>query len=144
MERRAIVIQGTVQGVGFRPFVFGLASRLGIGGSVRNQTGGVTIEAEGESASLDQFLSQLINQPPRLARIDDWSYSSQVPRGDRSFRIDASGRESVGAIVITPDAATCDECVAELFDPSDRRYRYAFLNCTNCGPRLTIVLGAAL
>jgi hydrogenase maturation protein HypF len=142
MERRAIAIQGTVQGVGFRPFVYGLACDLKLGGFVRNQTGGVTIEVEGDGPSLDQFVSRLIAHPPPLARIETWTCDPQAPRGDQRFRIEPSDRAPLGPIVITPDAATCDACLTELFDPGDRRYRYPFLNCTNCGPRLTIVTGA--
>lgn len=142
MERRAIAIQGTVQGVGFRPFVFGLASRLNLRGFVHNSTGGVRIEVEGESPRLDQFLSDLTTDPPPLARIDDLVWERRPTRGESEFRIEHSVVEAAGPVVISPDVATCDACLAELFDPSDRRYRYPFLNCTNCGPRLTIVLGA--
>ncbi len=139
MERRAIAIQGTVQGVGFRPFVFGLACRLNLRGFVHNSTGGVRIEVEGESPRLDQFLSDLTTNPPPLARIDDLVWERRPPLGESDFRIETSAIEPGGPIVISPDVATCDACLAELFDPSDRRYRYPFLNCTNCGPRLTIV-----
>src|SRR5580704_8371778 len=142
MERRSIAIQGTVQGVGFRPFVYGLASDLRLGGFVKNETGGVKIEVEGDARSLDQFLCRLIENPPPLAHIDQWTCQPQPPCGDRWFRIDQSDRATLGCVVITPDAATCDACLAELFDPDDRRYRYPFLNCTNCGPRLTLVTGA--
>jgi len=142
MERRAIAIQGTVQGVGFRPFVYGLACQLRLGGFVKNQISGVCIEVEGEIGPLDQFLAQLVSRLPPLARIDEISWGTQPPRGDRIFRIESSGQGVSGQILIAPDAATCDDCLAELFDPRDRRYRYPFLNCTNCGPRLTIVTGA--
>lgn len=139
MERRAIAIQGTVQGVGFRPYVFGLAASLDLGGFVQNGTGGVKIEVEGESASLDQFVSRVIANPPPLALIERWSCADRKPRGERKFRIEASDLDRPGEIAVTPDAATCEDCLAELFNPRDRRYRYPFLNCTNCGPRLTIV-----
>jgi hydrogenase maturation protein HypF len=139
MERRAIAIQGTVQGVGFRPYVFGLASSLDLGGFVRNGTGGVRIEVEGERSSLDQFVSRVIANPPPLALIERWSCSDRQPTGERKFRIETSDVAQAGEIAVAPDAATCEDCLAELFDPSDRRYRYPFLNCTNCGPRLTIV-----
>ncbi|HEY2587413.1 MAG TPA: carbamoyltransferase HypF, partial [Tepidisphaeraceae bacterium] len=142
MERRAIAIHGTVQGVGFRPFVFGLASSLDLGGFVRNGVGGLRIEVEGEPPALDQFVSRVVGQPPPLARIEQWTCDARKPRGEREFRIEPSECESKGEIVVSPDAATCDQCLAELFDPHDRRYRYPFLNCTNCGPRLTIVRGA--
>jgi hydrogenase maturation protein HypF len=142
MERRAIAIHGTVQGVGFRPFVFGLASSLDLGGFVKNGVGGVRIEVEGERPALDEFVSRVLGQPPPLARIERWSCDARRPRGERRFRIEPSECDSTGEIVVSPDAATCDACVVELFDPNDRRYRYPFLNCTNCGPRLTIVRGA--
>jgi len=142
MERRAIAIRGTVQGVGFRPFVYSLASRLDLHGFVRNQTSGVEIEVEGESSALDQFLSRLKADPPPLAHIDALSWQRQAPRGEKSFRIEASESDAGGAVVVSPDQATCADCLAELFDPNDRRYRYPFLNCTNCGPRLTIIQGA--
>ncbi len=141
MERRAISIQGTVQGVGFRPFVYALANSLRLGGFVRNHTGGVEIQVEGEASSLEQFMQRLLRDPPPLARIVEWSSSDRPVRGERLFRIEES-ESTGGPIVITPDAATCDACLAELFDPQNRRYRYPFLNCTRCGPRLTIVTGA--
>jgi hydrogenase maturation protein HypF len=135
MDRRAIAISGIVQGVGFRPFVYGLASRLRLYGFIKNLTGGVLIEVEGEQHSLDRFLAELTTRPPPLARIDELQWSPRPPRGDLAFRIEASEVDTEGAIFISPDVATCDDCVAELFDPRDRRYRYPFLNCTNCGPR---------
>jgi len=142
MQRRVISIHGTVQGVGFRPFVYTLASRLNLAGFVKNHGGSVTIEVEGESRPLDDFLSKLVSQAPPLARIDGLTWRPTSPVGERQFSIVASDDHSVGAIVIAPDTATCEDCLAELFDPADRRYRYSFNNCTNCGPRLTIVTGA--
>jgi hydrogenase maturation protein HypF len=142
MERRAIAIRGTVQGVGFRPFVYGLAARLDLGGFVQNQNGAVCIEVEGESAPLDQFLDRLVSSPPPLARIDGVTWQPRAPLGDRRFRIASSDRGSSDPITVAADAATCDACRFELFDPTDRRYKYPFINCTNCGPRLTIVTGA--
>jgi hydrogenase maturation protein HypF len=141
-ERRAIAVAGIVQGVGFRPFVHGLASRLGLHGFVRNETGGVWIEIEGEEQSLDDFLNELSSAPPPLARIDQVSWEPRTPRGEEQFRIETSATTSAGPIFVSPDIATCDDCLAELLDPHDRRYLYPFLNCTNCGPRLTIVTGA--
>jgi hydrogenase maturation protein HypF len=142
MERRAIVVQGVVQGVGFRPFVYGLASRLDLGGFVKNRSGGVVIEVEGDSQSLNSFLSVIRERPPRLARIDGITWKRRPPLGDREFRIESSDHESAAGIYVSPDVAVCDDCLRELFDPADRRHRYPFLNCTNCGPRLTIVKGA--
>jgi hydrogenase maturation protein HypF len=142
MERRAIAIRGTVQGVGFRPFVYGLANQLDLRGFVRNGTGGVQIEVEGEGESLDQFLSQLTNKPPALARIEEVSWQRLAAQGERIFRIERSNSDGGGLVVMSPDVATCEACLAELFDPADRHYRYPFLNCTNCGPRLTVVVAA--
>jgi hydrogenase maturation protein HypF len=142
MERRTILVRGLVQGVGFRPFVYNLAVRLHLVGSVRNQTGVVRIEVEGEPAVLDRFLAELTDRPPPLAHIDSLTWESQPARGDREFRIEPSASEGAGQVVISPDVATCPECLAELLDPADRRFGYPFLNCTNCGPRLTIITGA--
>ncbi|HWE01623.1 MAG TPA: carbamoyltransferase HypF [Tepidisphaeraceae bacterium] len=142
MERRSIAIHGTVQGVGFRPFVYNLAAAFDLGGFVRNYTGGVTIEVEGESQTLDQFIRAIVSNPPPLAHIERWSCEQQPPKGDRHFHIAHSAIEPDAPIVIAADSATCELCLAELLDPRDRRYRYPFLNCTNCGPRLSIVTGA--
>jgi hydrogenase maturation protein HypF len=142
VERRAIAIEGTVQGVGFRPFVHRLATRLRLGGFVKNYSGIVQIEVEGESAPVEQFLSDVVKKAPRLARIELVKWDRMTPRGERGFRIEESNRGFAGSLAISPDVATCEDCLRELFDPKDRRYRYSFLNCTNCGPRLTIVTGA--
>jgi hydrogenase maturation protein HypF len=141
-ERRAIVIRGIVQGVGFRPFVYNLAERLGLRGSVRNQTGTVRIEVEGDPPSLECFLAELAGKPPPLAVIEHLSWETQPPQGDDRFRIEASDADPSSPVFISPDVATCPECRRELFDPADRRHGYPFLNCTNCGPRLTIITGA--
>jgi hydrogenase maturation protein HypF len=142
MERRAITVEGLVQGVGFRPFVYALASRLGLRGFVKNRSGCVLIEVEGGRTDLDRFIRELLVSAPPLARIDALSSQQQAVRGDDGFRIEASDHVAESPIFISPDVATCQDCLAELFDPSDRHYRYPFLNCTNCGPRLTIIRGA--
>jgi hydrogenase maturation protein HypF len=142
MERRAIEVRGTVQGVGFRPFVYALAARHGLGGFVRNCAGAVVIEVEGEPPALDRFLAELADRPPPLARVESLSWGRRPPRGDRAFRIRPSAAGGGGSVFVSPDVATCPECLAELFDPADRRSGYPFLNCTSCGPRLTIVTGA--
>jgi hydrogenase maturation protein HypF len=141
MERRAIAVFGTVQGVGFRPFVHELASRLALDGFVKNQAGGVRIEVEGETEPLDQFLEQLTKSPPPLARIDEISWERRSPRGGEGFEI-RSSEAGAGPVAISPDVAVCELCLAEMFDPANRRYRYPFINCTHCGPRLTIVCSA--
>jgi hydrogenase maturation protein HypF len=142
MERRAIVIRGIVQGVGFRPFVYNLAARLHLGGFVRNQAGAVQIEVEGAPPALDRFLGELADRPPPLAQIEHLSWESCPAQGDDEFRIETSTADAATPVFISPDVATCPDCRAELFDPANRRHRYPFLNCTNCGPRLTIITGA--
>jgi hydrogenase maturation protein HypF len=142
VERRSIAIRGIVQGVGFRPFVYGLASRLNLRGFVKNRTGDVLIEVEGDSSALNCFLQDLCSGLPPLAHIDCLSWATLIPLGESAFRIEPSEADTSGQIFISPDVATCDDCLKELFDSKDRRYRYPFINCTNCGPRLTIVTGA--
>jgi hydrogenase maturation protein HypF len=142
MERRTFVVRGIVQGVGFRPFVYNLAARLRLGGFVRNQTGGVLIEVEGEAPALDRFGAELAGRPPPLALIEHVAWERRPPRGDAEFRIEASEADADGPVFISPDVRTCPACLAELFDPADRRHGYPFLNCTDCGPRLTVVTGA--
>jgi len=136
--RRRLRVRGQVQGVGFRPFVYRIAIDCGVSGWVRNDAQGVEIEAEGACDSLREFERRLQQEAPRLARIVSVEAAERQVTGDREpFRIIASGGGAGGAHV-TPDTAVCPECVAELFNPADRRWRYAFINCTNCGPRYTI------
>ncbi len=142
MERRAIVIRGIVQGVGFRPFVYNLATRLRLRGFVRNRAGIVQIEVEGEPPALDHFLGELSDRPPPLAQIERLSWKRRPPQGEAEFRIERSTADAASPVFVSPDVATCPDCLAELFDPADRRFGYPFLNCTNCGPRLTIIAGA--
>lgn len=141
MERRTIEIHGIVQSVGFRPYVHRLATDLRLGGFVQNQAGSLLIEIEGRSDALDRFCSEVQERPPPLARIEKFSWSPRPIRGERRFEIRPSDG-GASQIFISPDVAVCRDCLAELFDPSNRRYRYPFINCTNCGPRLTIVTGA--
>ena len=138
LQRRAIRICGQVQGVGFRPFVYRLATRHGLSGFVRNDGAGVEIEVQGPAMSLDGFLADL-RQPPTLARIDALTSDGLPPRPstETAFVIAATGGGAMTADV-TPDTAICANCLAELFDPQNRRYRYPFINCTDCGPRYTI------
>lgn len=142
MERRAITVRGIVQGVGFRPFVHGLAARAKLTGFVQNRLDGVRIEIEGNQESLDRFLAELTESAPPLAHIDAIIWERMPLRRDDAFRILPSEGGGPEAIFLAPDAATCAECLTELLDPANRRYRYPFLNCTRCGPRLTIVTGA--
>jgi hydrogenase maturation protein HypF len=137
-ERRRFEVTGIVQGVGFRPFVFGLAQRSGLAGFVLNDGRGVLIEAEGPADALDAFTRALSDQAPALARVDSVRAELLAPLGGSAFTIEASVAAGRSAL-IPPDVATCDDCLRELFDPADRRYRHPFVNCTQCGPRFTIV-----
>jgi len=138
LQRRRFYISGVVQGVGFRPFVFGLARVHGIVGFARNDGQGVVVEAEGTPVALDDFAAALSADAPPLARVESVAAIALPPTSDREFVIapsEATGRRAL----IPPDVATCGDCLRELFDPADRRYRYPFINCTQCGPRFTIV-----
>jgi len=140
MQRGAkIHITGIVQGVGFRPFVYGLANRYQLNGWVRNTSAGVDIEVDGEQDVLDAFVKSLRDEAPSLSQIDDLIASFQDPNGFRSFDIVHSKAVEGAFQPISPDVSICPDCLRELFDPSDRRYRYPFINCTNCGPRFTII-----
>jgi hydrogenase maturation protein HypF len=132
-----IRISGTVQGVGFRPWVFRIARAAGVGGRVRNDSSGVTIDTFGDAAAVARFLEAL-RLPPPAAHIDTIDVAEIAPEPATAFEIVPSDRSRERHVSIPPDLAVCDDCVAEIFDPSDRRYRYAFTNCTNCGPRFTI------
>jgi hydrogenase maturation protein HypF len=139
--RGRIRVRGQVQGVGFRPFVYRLATELQLSGWVRNDAEGVEIEVQGAGAKVVQLLKRLQTEAPRLARVDRVEYQPQPLRqGEAGFVIEASGGGRA-ATAITPDTATCPECLAELFDPRDRRHRHPFINCTQCGPRYTLTRG---
>ncbi|MDQ5818792.1 MAG: carbamoyltransferase HypF [Actinomycetota bacterium] len=137
-ERREISVRGIVQGVGFRPFIYALAQRHGLIGLVRNDAEGVHIEAEGPPEELELFLQDIREKAPPLAVVEAVSWRPLAVLKERDFRIEESREGIQRRALISPDVATCSECVAELFDPADRRYRYPFTNCTNCGPRFTI------
>lgn len=139
-ERREVVVRGIVQGVGFRPHVYLLAQRFGLAGWVRNEAEGVRIAVEGRPEALDLFLTALTDEAPPLARVDGVHWTPRPPQHDTAFTIELSRRGVERNALIAPDVATCEACRQELFDPSDRRYRYPFINCTNCGPRFTITL----
>jgi hydrogenase maturation protein HypF len=132
-------IEGTVQGVGFRPYVHRLASELHLGGSVGNDERGVVVEIEGEPDDVAAFLARLPDEAPPLAHVERVLVHDVPATGDARFTIVPSARHGAPAANVVPDAATCADCLAELFDPGDRRHRYPFINCTNCGPRFTIV-----
>jgi hydrogenase maturation protein HypF len=132
-------VEGIVQGVGFRPFVYALATRLGLGGLVGNDVDGVFAEVEGSPAAVREFLDALERDAPPLARVDRVTATASVPSGSSSFEIVASEPGGRHSALIAADTATCADCLRELADPDDRRFRYPFINCTNCGPRFTIV-----
>ena len=140
MERAEIKIQGIVQGVGFRPFVHRMVAEYGLAGYIRNSSSGVVMELEGERSTLEAFIAALPERAPVLALIEkiEVSYSSTLV-GYQGFEIRKSLVEDKRRTLISPDVAICPDCLRELYDPSDRRYRYPFINCTNCGPRFTII-----
>jgi len=138
-SRYRIRVQGIVQGVGFRPFVYRLAHLHQLAGFVFNDVKGVLIEIEGRREILDNFLSDLEQSPPQAAKLDLVSHEEIAPLGEQMFTIKKSRGEAKKQTLISPDLAVCPDCLRELNDPNDYRYRYPFINCTNCGPRFTII-----
>lgn len=140
-EKRAaqIKVTGIVQGVGFRPFVFTLAERLALSGWVRNTSAGVDIVVEGSENAVNEFIDALWDEAPPLSHIDEILVDRQAPLGSTGFIITHSENDSKDFQPISPDVSICQDCLRELHDPIDRRYRYPFINCTNCGPRFTII-----
>ena len=139
ITRFSIRAKGIVQGVGFRPFIYRLAYKYGLSGWVCNSSGGVVIEAEGNSQNLKRFISKIEERPPVLAHIEEIEVRGGLPlQGYKDFEIRKSLKEDSQFVPVSPDVSTCEECLKELFDPDDRRYLYPFINCTNCGPRFTI------
>jgi hydrogenase maturation protein HypF len=136
--RACVYIEGIVQGVGFRPFVYHLAHQHELTGWVLNSERGVTIEVEGDKHKIDGFLSEL-SYPPPMAVIEKTAISFGPPMGYQDFEIKESEQGAERLTLVSPDIATCQECVREISDPEDRRFRYPFTNCTNCGPRFTII-----
>lgn len=137
--RRRVRVRGQVQGVGFRPFVYRLAGEHGLDGWVRNDGQGVDIEVQGEAEAVARFLADLERKAPPLARVEAVEVRELPPQlGPEGFAIDASRSGGPVNTGVSFDAAVCPECLRELFDPKDRRYRYPFINCTHCGPRYTI------
>ena len=140
ITRSQILVRGIVQGVGFRPFIYLRASRLALCGRVLNNPSGVLIEVEGNHGAIEQFITDLTENPPPLSTIESIECNHDLAPAEYSeFLILDSTRDGECFVPISPDVSTCDDCLAELFDPADRRYRYPFINCTNCGPRFTIV-----
>ncbi|MBN1653449.1 MAG: carbamoyltransferase HypF [Deltaproteobacteria bacterium] len=139
MRRRRLQVTGIVQGVGFRPFIYRLAAEQGVTGFIRNQDNGVFIELQGEKASLDQFVERMVAELPPLAQIERCTVDSlPVVEGEKVFSIASSESKQARLVSLAADGYVCPECLRELWDPSDRRYQYPFINCTNCGPRYTI------
>lgn len=135
----SIHVNGVVQGVGFRPFVYGLAKRLELTGWVRNTSAGVDIELAGLRETLEIFVQALKDEAPPLAYIDDIQLTWHTAGDHHEFKIIQSEAIQDAFQPISPDVCTCDDCLKELFDPADRRFHYPFINCTNCGPRFTII-----
>src|SRR6516165_8993718 len=149
VTRVAMRVTGTVQGVGFRPFVYSLATRLGLSGFVGNDSEGVFAEIEGSPAAVEEFLAALERDAPPLARIDQVVCTNMQPyawvgrwgqdQQSWGFTIAPSAPGAQRSALVSADSAMCADCLTELRDPADRRYAYPFINCTNCGPRFTIV-----
>ena len=140
LEHAWIHIRGIVQGVGFRPFVHKLVRERGLFGNIKNTSSGVELELEGERVALERFAEELPRRAPKLAVIEELAveYSDEL-KGYADFRILDSKTELLRDTLISPDICICDDCLRELKNPADRRYRYPFINCTNCGPRFTII-----
>ncbi len=138
MIRQRLRVTGVVQGVGFRPTVYQLATGLELTGFVGNDSAGVFIEIEGNPQSIDEFVLRLQADQPPLAHIDTIERTEIPPTGDTEFSIVASLRNDDATTLVSPDLEVCADCLIEMNDPDDRRYRYPFINCTNCGPRFTI------
>ena len=134
-----IKVRGVVQGVGFRPFVYRLAHEHELKGWVRNTSGNVEIAVEGSAGSVKRFIADLQSKAPPLARIESVESTFCAPQGYTDFEIQRSLSQEGRYQLVSPDIATCDDCRREVLDPADRRYRYPFTNCTNCGPRFTII-----
>jgi hydrogenase maturation protein HypF len=137
--RKRIIVRGIVQGVGFRPFVYKLAKRIAVRGFIFNSSYGVTIEAEGEECAIVEFIKSLVNHAPPLARIEEITTRDLDSTGANDFEIRESQPTDDEFVLVPPDVATCDECLNDIRDPQNRRFAYPFTNCTNCGPRYTII-----
>jgi len=139
IKRVRYLFSGVVQGVGFRPFIFRIATRHLLSGFVQNRPDGVVVEVEGPVDAINSFLASVNEEPPPLADISGISSEEVEIKSEKAFRIIESEARGPGKVYIAPDIATCGDCLKELFDPADRRFHYPFINCTNCGPRLTII-----
>ncbi|SEG80433.1 Hydrogenase maturation protein, carbamoyltransferase HypF [Actinacidiphila yanglinensis] len=139
--RRRVLVRGVVQGVGFRPFVYALAGELELAGHVTNTGEGVVAEVEGPPAAVASFCARIADEAPPLAAVETVESRAVPPTGRPGFAITASRDGGAARTLVSPDIATCADCLAELADPADRRYRHPFIVCTNCGPRFTVVTG---
>ena len=139
LARYRVKITGTVQGVGFRPYVYQLARHYRLGGWVRNSSRGVVMEVEGPPEAVNSFLQELAARPPRLAKIASMAREPLPPAGYKTFEIVDSREGREREALVPPDVALCEDCRREVLDPADRHYRYPFTNCTNCGPRYTVI-----
>ncbi len=139
VKRYRFLFSGTVQGVGFRPYVYGRAVQYALSGFVRNRPDGVLVEVEGQQDAIDLFIEHVRRDLPPLADIVDIDKEEIAPSGEAGFEILVSDTDGVNALHLPPDTAVCPACLKEFSDPADRRYRYPFINCTHCGPRLTII-----
>ncbi len=140
LKARKIYIEGIVQGVGFRPFIFKLANEFNLKGYIYNDTNGVYIEVEGEDEDIDKFIKAIPEKAPPLSLIEKITWEHTEVKGYKEFFIEKSKGGEEKFVLISPDVSTCDDCLRELFDPRDRRFKYPFINCTNCGPRFTIII----
>ena len=137
--RKAVEVAGIVQGVGFRPFVYRLANECGLTGLIANTPAGVSIEVQGDAEAVEKFLARLPKEIPPLAKITGLVPRGAEPREEKSFQIVASRMGQAAQALISPDVTVCEDCLREMNNPRDRRFRYPFINCTNCGPRFTII-----
>ncbi|MFG2456646.1 carbamoyltransferase HypF [Streptomyces sp. NPDC048523] len=140
-RRRRVTVRGVVQGVGFRPYLYGLATELALAGHVTNTPEGVVAEVEGNASAVARFCDLIAAQAPPLARVEAVHHREMPPIGGTGFTILTSRTGGPARTLVSPDSATCADCLAELAAPADRRYRHPFVNCTHCGPRFTIVTG---
>jgi hydrogenase maturation protein HypF len=140
-SRRRVRVRGVVQGVGFRPFIYVTATRLGLTGSVGNDGDGVMIDIEGDADALDELVRSVLEHPPELAVVVSVESEDLDIQGGSDFTIEVAQPAAQARTLVSPDIATCLDCLRELADPGDRRYRHPFINCTNCGPRFTVITG---
>ena len=136
---KRLKVNGIVQGVGFRPFVFQLAEKFSLTGEVANTSSGVSIHIEGSPQNVAGFEKDLAEKSPPLAYIVDISSKTEIVKNHTDFAIVKSNAQAKMSTLISPDVSICDDCLGEMLNPHDRRYHYPFINCTNCGPRYTII-----